>query len=145
MDKTGGNQIQAECEAYLRQRRLDKLPFGEVFMSGAGDLQCKKIIHAVGPRWMGGNQNEDNDLYDAVFTSLSEADKYGCTSFGLPPISAGVYGFPLDKCVEIIMEAIHTYLEETPSTSLRNIFLVSINQGEVNELTKGLQQLFADT
>ena len=59
----GGNQIEAECQNFLREKGISEMPVGSVFVSNAGNLLCKKVIHAVGPRWMGGRENEDNDLY----------------------------------------------------------------------------------
>ena len=115
---------------------------GQVFVSSGGNLKCKNIIHAVGPRWMGGHKNEEEDLLEAVCNSLLEADKHKFVSIGVPPISAGIFGFPLNKCVEIIVNVIHNYLSKTPKTSLRKIYLVSINQNEVNELSKELQRQF---
>ena len=118
---------------------MNRLPPGEVFVSTAGKLPCKKVIHAVGPRWINGRHNEENDLYDAVYMSLSAASDCKFNSIALPPISAGIFNYPLDQCVEVIAEATNKFVEETPGTSLRAIYLVSVNVNEVEAISNALK------
>ena len=42
--------------------------------TGAGKLSCKYVIHAVGPIWKGGNENEEVVLARAVTNALQEAN-----------------------------------------------------------------------
>ena len=107
-------------------------------------MRCKKVIHAVGPRWKGGSKNEENDLFDAVYLSLTEASNYKLVSVALPPISAGIYGYPLGQCVSIIIEAINQFILESTNTSLRNIYLVSIKRNEVEALSNALKTRYGD-
>lgn len=76
---------------------------GQVFTSNAGDLLCKKIIHAVGPRWRNGFSREESTLSTCVNNCFSEAERYGLQSLAIPPISTGIFRFPLDKAVEAIV------------------------------------------
>ena len=115
-----------------------------MFASNGGNLLCKKVIHAVGPRWMSGNENEDNDLYDAIYNSLMEADSHKLTSIAIPPVSGGIFGFPLNKCVATIVDAVNNYFTETTETNLTKVYLVSIKQEEVDAFSNSLLDVYGN-
>src|SRR4026209_1314172 len=56
----GGPEIQAECD------RLSPIATGDAVMTGAGRLKARHVIHAVGPRWGGGHEDEDEKLAQAT-------------------------------------------------------------------------------
>ncbi|MFN4183004.1 MAG: macro domain-containing protein, partial [bacterium] len=84
--RKGGKIIQEESD------RIGYVPVGEVAITSAGALPAKKVIHAVGPRWGEGNENEK--LRSAVWNSLKKAQEEQFQSISLPAISAGIFGFP---------------------------------------------------
>ncbi|MGA2324224.1 MAG: macro domain-containing protein [Sedimentisphaerales bacterium] len=99
----GGPAIQQEC---------DKI--GGTFVGGAvittgGKLKAKYVIHAVGPRM--GEGNEDTKLKNATLNSLKLADKHNLKSISFPAISAGIFGFPIDRCAEIMLRTAIEYLK----------------------------------
>ena len=49
---------------------------------------------AVGPVWSNGQENEPQELYNAVSNSLKLAVDLNCKSIALPAISSGIFGFP---------------------------------------------------
>ena len=55
-----------------------RLLCGQVFVSTAGNLDCKQVVHTVGPVWRGGYGNEENELYEAVHAALTAAGKHRC-------------------------------------------------------------------
>ncbi len=102
--RKGGQVIQEESD------KIGYVPVGEAALTGAGALAAKYVIHAVGPRW--GEGDEDNKLRNAVQNSLKLATREGFQSISLPAISAGIFGFPKDRCAKIILETITVYLAE---------------------------------
>src|SRR6218665_1907909 len=90
----------------------------------AGKLPCKKVIHAVGPRWSGGHKDEENTLAMAVDSSLNAADEEGLKSIAMPSTSTGTFGFPLDRATDIIAAAFKSYLVENSSTTVREVFFI---------------------
>ena len=64
---SAGSEIQRECRDYVLKH--GHLQPGQIYVSKPGRLPCKKIIHAVGPSWQDGEEEEE----------LLEADKQ--TSF----------------------------------------------------------------
>ena len=100
----GGPAIQKECDA-----------IGGTFTGGAvittgGNLKARRVIHAVGPRM--GEGNEDEKLKNATLNSLQLADENGLASIAFPAISAGIFGFPLNRCAEIMLTTTKEYLEK---------------------------------
>jgi O-acetyl-ADP-ribose deacetylase (regulator of RNase III) len=101
--KKGGPSIQKECN------RIGGTPVGTAVLTGAGDLEAKHVIHAVGPKK--GEGDEDRKLASAVRASLAVADRHGLKSIALPAISTGNFGFPMDRCARVTLTEIHRYLQ----------------------------------
>lgn len=102
----GGATIQQECDHFIRTN--GDLMEGQVFVSSAGNLRCKKIIHAVGPKWNGGNAQEERTLYTCIDNCFDEVQKINNShSIAIPPISTGIFGYPLGKAVATIVEVVY--------------------------------------
>lgn len=99
----GGPSIQQECD------QIGGTPVGTAVITGAGNLQAKHVIHAVGPKM--GEGDEDRKLSSAVRSSLALADRHGLRSIAIPAISTGTYGFPRDRCARITLTEVHRYLQ----------------------------------
>ena len=123
ISKKGGSTIQKESEAWIHEhgRVLHSAP---AWTSG-GLLPAKYVVHAVGPVW--GDGDEDNKLESAVKGSLRVADDLKCSSIALPAISTGIYGFPKDRAAGIIFSAIEKYFVEN-SSGLKIVKLVLFDQ-----------------
>lgn len=81
--------IQDECDKYMSGQSLVDVLEGSTIVTTAGKLECKLIIHAVGPTWNGGNNYEIESLSEAIINSLRIAEKRNCTSIAFPAISTG--------------------------------------------------------
>ena len=90
---------------------------GHAVLTSAGDLPCRKVIHAVGPVWKGGSCGEEDILYDCVFSHILElAGQQNFSSIAIPAISSGVFGFPPTESTSVIVEAIKNFLDEKSGT-----------------------------
>lgn len=87
-------------------------------------LKAKYVVHAVGPIWRGGTQNEPQMLYSCYRESLRLAKKHNCHSIGFPLISSGIYGYPKDKAWRKAIQACHDFLQKNKDYDLEIVFAV---------------------
>jgi O-acetyl-ADP-ribose deacetylase (regulator of RNase III) len=128
--KKGGPEIQQEC--------YEK---GGTFVGGAvittgGNLKAKYVIHAVGPRK--GEGNEDEKLKNATLNSLKVADENHLKSISFPAISTGIFGFPIQRCAEIMLKTTIDYLKG--QTSLEMIVFCLFGQDSYQVFENQLKQ-----
>jgi O-acetyl-ADP-ribose deacetylase (regulator of RNase III) len=73
-------------------------------------LAAKFVIHAVGPVWRGGGQDEPAQLASCYRRSLELAVERGCRSIAFPAISCGVYGYPLPDAAKIAIREVADFV-----------------------------------
>lgn len=108
----GGPEILMACQEIREQS--GPCPTGEAVITTAGRLPAKYVIHAVGPVWKDGLQNESELLRNAYTNSLLLAKDQNLRSLAFPNISTGVYGFPKPRAAEIAIEAIRSFQDHSP-------------------------------
>lgn len=99
----GGPAIQEECD------RIGGTHVGGAVVTGGGDLKADYVIHAVGPRM--GEGDEDEKLKNATLNSLKRADENNIESIAFPAISTGIFGFPIERAAEIMLDAVKDYVD----------------------------------
>ena len=100
----GGPAIQQECN------KIGDCPVGGAVITSGGNLKARYVIHAVGPRK--GEGDEEEKLKNATLNSLKVANDTGLKSIGFPAISTGIFGFPIERCAEIMLSNTIGYLQE---------------------------------
>jgi O-acetyl-ADP-ribose deacetylase (regulator of RNase III) len=135
ISKKGGAAIQEESNAWVLQH--GRVSHANPAWTSGGLLPAKYVIHAVGPVW--GDGDEDNKLKAAVTGSLRVADELQCSSIALPAISTGIYGFPKDQAAGIIFSAVEDYFADNSSSGLKTVKLVLYDQPTVDVFLKSWQ------
>ena len=97
---------------------------GSAVITPGFKLPAKYVIHAVGPRWSGGNNNEPELLYSAYMRSLILAKENGLHSIGFPLISAGIFGYPVDKAWDRAIKACRDFIDANPDYQMQIVFAV---------------------
>ncbi len=93
--RAAGPQLLDECRA------LNGCPTGQAKITQGYRLPAKHVIHTVGPVWSGGMRGEPDLLASCYRESLKLAARHQLKTIAFPAISCGVYGYPLDRAVEI--------------------------------------------
>ena len=91
--RAAGPELLAECET------LHGCETGSAKITKGYKLPCKYVIHAVGPRWLGGQRGERERL-----------------------ISSGIFGYPKDQALKVAIDTISSFLLENDMTVYIVIF-----------------------
>jgi len=102
--RAAGPQLAEACE------KIYRCPTGEARLTPGFKLKAKYVIHAVGPVWNGGKENEDALLASAYRHSLELARDNAVASIAFPAISTGTYGFPLARATAIAVKTVAEFL-----------------------------------
>ncbi len=102
--KAAGPEMTEVCSGF------PLLSTGDVQITPGFDLQCKYVIHTVGPVWEGGINNEEMLLRSCYINALIVSLKLGAKSVAFPLISSGTFGFPKDKVMRLATLAISDFL-----------------------------------
>jgi O-acetyl-ADP-ribose deacetylase len=104
--RAAGPDLLAEC------RGLGGCATGAAKITAGYRLPARHVIHAVGPVWRGGGDDEDALLSSCYRSSLALAREHLIQSIAFPAISTGVYGFPADRAAGIAVSTVVTMLPD---------------------------------
>eukprot|EP01088_Endostelium_zonatum_P018208 TRINITY_DN5750_c0_g1_i1.p1 TRINITY_DN5750_c0_g1~~TRINITY_DN5750_c0_g1_i1.p1 ORF type:complete len:306 (+),score=90.08 TRINITY_DN5750_c0_g1_i1:39-920(+) len=110
--KKGGEIIQDESDIWIAE--YGQVAEGKVAVTGPGLLPCKKIVHAVGPTWRGGDEDEIGKLRSCVLESLKQTETLKMSSISIPAISSGIFGFPKVLCADVLFQTALDYFKTNP-------------------------------
>jgi O-acetyl-ADP-ribose deacetylase (regulator of RNase III) len=106
--RAAGPELLTECRA------LGGCATGSAKITRGYRLAAEHVIHAVGPVWTGGGENEDELLTSCYRTALALVVAHGLSSIAFPAISTGIFGFPADRAARI---AVGTVVTDIPAVA----------------------------
>lgn len=118
--RAAGPRLLEEC------RRLGGCLTGEAKITQGYGLPAQWVIHAVGPIWHGGSQQEDELLARCYRNSLALAEQYDIRTIAFPAISTGVYQFPLERATRIAIREVSQFLAD--HLSIEQIIFVCFSE-----------------
>jgi len=133
----GGPAIQAECDA------VGPIAVGDAALTGAGALPSRFVIHAASMP-PGGKASEES-VRSSLRRALELASREGLRTIAVPAIGAGIAGFPLQRCAEVLLEEARRHL--AGETSLEEIRFVPFGEPAyrvfemVNDAAKVAEQM----
>lgn len=142
LSRAGGPEVQRESRALVKQ--IGRIPTGSAVVTSGGKLNCKKLLHVVGPTATRSGGNERAVLLKAVHSALDLAESFGFQSLAMPCISSGVFGVPVAVCSEAIVTAVKEFGSRR-GRSLRQIILIDTRPEVVRALREACDRLLRGT
>jgi O-acetyl-ADP-ribose deacetylase len=102
--RAAGPELLAEC------RTLGGCATGDAKITRGYRLRARFVIHAVGPVWYGGTQDEERLLASCYTRSLALAREHGLRTVALPCISTGIFGYPMAAAAHVAAGAVAEFL-----------------------------------
>lgn len=124
-------------------KQWDFCPHGSARMTGAGNLPCRALIHAVGPIWQNGQEGEADLLRSAYRESLGLAATQAHAHVALPSLSTGTYGYPLEEAAFLALRTVREFCQEN-SGKLRRISFVLFDRTSYLAYQKALFEVFPE-
>lgn len=106
--RAAGPDLVHEC------RLLGGCKTGQAKVTKGYRLPASHIIHTVGPVWRGGDHGEPEQLASCYRESLARAAEIGARSVGIPAISTGIYGYPLDRAAQVAAQTVADVVADNP-------------------------------
>src|SRR5437867_8424488 len=103
----GGPRIYEEC------RKIGGCPIGDAVITTGGNLKAGHVIHAVGPVWRGGDEQEADLLASAYRRSLEVAVEHKLRSISIPSISTGAFGYPSVSAASVAFKTFVEFLKRS--------------------------------
>ncbi|MBN2459302.1 macro domain-containing protein [Candidatus Woesearchaeota archaeon] len=128
--KVGGDIIEEEA--------ISKAPIqvGEAAITGAGDLVCKKVIHA--PTMHNPAERTDpHKVFCATKAALELADNEGFRSIAIPGMGTGVGGLKKTEAAKSMLKAI----KSIKFKSIERIILIDIDEEMVGAFNDTIRQV----
>lgn len=133
--RAAGPGLAAEC------RPLAPIRPGEAVITGAHALPNDYVVHTLGPVY-GRDLPSDRLLASAYETALRVADEHGVTSIGLPAISTGAFGYPMEEAANVALGTCLRLVEDL--VHLRLIRFVFFSEADLAVHQRVLERLTAD-
>ncbi|KAK3389542.1 hypothetical protein B0H63DRAFT_463939 [Podospora didyma] len=133
--RAAGPGLLEEC------RKLNGCPTGFCKITGAYDLPCRKVIHAVGPIYDDyDSEKSERQLTSCYSESLSLAADNSCETIAFSGISTGVYGYPSRAAAPAALSAVRKFLEE--DNRIRKVIFTTFEKKDVDAYNESLPMFF---
>lgn len=115
--RAAGPELLDECE------ELDGCDTGDAKITGAYNLPCKRVIHAVGPVYFREKRRGMHEelLRGCYRRSLELAEENEMTSIAFSALSTGVYGYPSGEAAHAAVSEVRNFLDEGHAKHLQKI------------------------
>jgi O-acetyl-ADP-ribose deacetylase (regulator of RNase III) len=110
----GAIQYKAGPQLLQACQRIGGCPMGDAVITPGYNLKARYVIHAVGPVYEEGGEQEADLLAGAYQSSLRVAVENGLHSISFPSISTGAFCFPMPLAAPIALRAIIEFLQTQP-------------------------------
>lgn len=117
--RAAGPELLKECMG------LGGCETGDAKITKGYKLPAKYVIHTVGPIYQDGHHHEKELLSKCYKKCLDIAIEKNIHSIAFPLISAGVYGYPKDKAIDVAVNTIKEYFKNNDYDIVVKIIIFS--------------------
>lgn len=139
----GFDEMRAACEA------IGGCATGDAVATPAFNLPARWCVHAVGPIWRGGRAHEEELLHRCYRSAFARAVELGARSVAFPLISAGIYGFPVERALAIAREEVAAFLRHHDEVALTLVVferaVVQMGNALVEQVQEYIDDEYVDT
>ena len=126
IDKASYGAVQRESSEIIEQSGI--LSTGEAVITNAGgNLKCKLIVHAVGPKAYVHKNQCGPLLHNACVNSMILAQSCKAKSISFPPISSGIFGVSKELVANVMLSSLCSYTCSDPEL-LSDVRIVIIDE-----------------
>lgn len=136
----GGRVIEEESLNWVKQH--GPVEHAKPAFTSGGNLPCRYVIHAVGPVW--GTGDEDQKLSQAIEGSLRLAEHLELQSISIPPVSTGSFRFPKDRAAKVILNTLKSHYLNLPESKLKVVRLVILDRPTLVVFLKAFERMFTE-
>jgi O-acetyl-ADP-ribose deacetylase (regulator of RNase III) len=138
--RQGGDAINRESSKWVKKN--GPVTHAKPAFTSGGKLPCKFVIHAVGPVWGDGEENQKLSM--AVSGCLKTAEDLKINSIAFPAISTGIFGFPKDQAAEIFMLTFVEYFKKHPKSAVTLVKIVLLDEETLHAFSQAYQNAFGN-
>ncbi|HXQ26981.1 MAG TPA: macro domain-containing protein [Candidatus Acidoferrales bacterium] len=131
--RKGGPRIQAECD------EIGTIPVGGAAITSGGNLKARYVIHAATMQL--GGRTSAQSLRSSTAHALRIAAQKGLKTVAFPAVGAGIAGFPLRECAEIMLRETAKHFEGR--TSIEKVSFVLFDKDALSAFEEVFQELQA--
>ena len=114
-------------------------PVGSAVLTMGGLLPARYVIHAVAPRWLVGDDDEEELLTSAFQRALELAADHECHSVAFPALGAGPgFDYPLPEAAKVGLRAIRDF--DSPRGLPDDIRFVFHNQEDFDQYVAAVRE-----
>jgi len=132
--RKGGPRIQTECD------EIGAIPVGGAAITSGGNLKARHVIHAASMQLGGGTSAQS--LRSSTAHALRIAAQNGFKSIAFPAIGAGIGGFPMRECAEIMLRETAKHFENP--TSIERVCFVLFDTKALAAFEEAFRELQAN-
>jgi O-acetyl-ADP-ribose deacetylase (regulator of RNase III) len=132
--RKGGPSIQAECN------EIGTIPVGGAAITSGGNLKARHVIHAASMQLGGGTSAQS--LRSSTAHALRIAAQRGLKTIAFPAVGAGIGGFPVRECAEIMLRETAKHFENP--TSVERVCFVLFDKEALASFEGAFRELQAN-
>lgn len=143
LKRAGGEQIEQEALQYA------PIAIGHAITTSAGNLPNRYVIHAAIISYRPedstvarapGSLTSEAIITAAVISALEQAHHHHCRSIAFPLLGTGIGGFPVERCVHVMLNALDSFFRTHPETTIEHVRLVAWSKSDYDVISAAMYQ-----